>query len=70
VSRDKNGKAKSKTAHTLNPVPLILYENVTGGRIGVAQPGNLGLSNIAATTVELLGYQAPDMWDPSVLQFK
>ena len=33
----KDGSFKAKTAHTLNPVPLILYDNVSGGKLGLQQ---------------------------------
>jgi len=67
-ARDQAGRAKAKTAHTLNPVPLILYDNASGGRLQLVQQGTLGLSNLAATTLELLGFQAPDLWDRSALR--
>ena len=67
---DKNGNYKSKTSHTLNPVPCIVYDNVTEGAYTVkADEGNFGLSNVAATMVNLMGYEAPGMWDESILSF-
>jgi 2,3-bisphosphoglycerate-independent phosphoglycerate mutase len=36
-AQNKDGSFKAKTAHTLNPVPLILYDNVTGGKLGLKQ---------------------------------
>ena len=67
---DKNGNFKSKTSHTLNPVPCILYDNVTNGAYTVkADEGKFGLSNVAATMVNLMGYEAPDMWDESIIKF-
>ncbi len=67
---DKNGKFKAKTSHTLNPVPCIIYDNVTSHKYTVkADEGKFGLSNVAATMVNLLGYEAPDMWDESIIEF-
>ena len=67
---DKNGNYKSKTSHTLNPVPCIIYDNVTDGAYTVkADEGNFGLSNVAATMVNLMGFEAPDMWDESIIKF-
>ena len=67
---DKNGNFKSKTSHTLNPVPCIIYDNVTDGAYKVkADEGKFGLSNVAATMVNLLGYEAPAMWDESIIEF-
>ena len=64
-----DGRPKSKTSHTLNPVPCIIYDNFTADRYDVI-PGSYGLSNVAATTVNMLGYEAPDMWDPSMINIK
>ena len=68
---DKNGNYKAKTSHTLNPVPCIIYDNVTNGAYTVkADEGKFGLSNVAATMVNLLGYEAPSMWDESIIEIK
>ena len=65
---DKNGHYKAKTSHTLNPVPCIIYDNVTSGAYTVKEDkGTFGLSNVAATMVNLLGYEAPEMWDESII---
>ena len=67
---DKNGNYKSKTSHTLNPVPCIIYDNVTDGAYTVKpDEGKFGLSNVAATMVNLMGYEAPEMWDESIIKF-
>ena len=66
----KDGSFKAKTSHTLNPVPLIIYDNIYANKYTLKQGRNdFGLSNVAATTVNLLGYEAPDMWDESVIDF-
>ncbi len=69
-AQNKDGSFKAKTAHTLNPVPLILYDNVSGGRLGLAQTDTAGLSSIAATVANLLGLQKHEKWDDSVLTVK
>jgi 2,3-bisphosphoglycerate-independent phosphoglycerate mutase len=51
-------------------VPLILYDNVSGGRLGLRQTETAGLSNIAATVANLLGLQKHEKWDDSVLTVK
>ena len=67
---DKNGHFKAKTSHTLNPVPCIVYDNFYADSYKVkADNGDFGLSNVAATMVNLMGYEAPDMWDESILEF-
>ena len=64
---NKDGSFKAKTAHTLNPVPLILYDNVSGGKLGLQQTETCGLSNIAATVANLLGFGKHAAWDDSLL---
>ena len=68
---DKNGKFKAKTSHTLNPVPCIIYDNFYADKYEVkADNGTFGLSDVAATVVNLLGYEAPSMWDESLIEVK
>ncbi len=69
--QDKNGNYKAKTSHTLNPVPCIIYDNTDAkNSYKVKTDGSFGLSNVAATTVNLLGYAAPEMWDASIIEVK
>jgi hypothetical protein len=58
-------------------VPLVLYDNRSGGRLRLAGAAGessteaeptAGLANVAATTLELLGFAAPGMWRPSLLR--
>ena len=68
---NKDGSYKAKTSHTLNPVPFIIYDNFYQDKYEVkADNGEFGLSNVAATAVNFLGYVAPDMWDVSVIDVK
>ena len=68
-AQNKDGSFKAKTAHTLNPVPLILYDNVTGGNFSLKNIPGAGLSNIAATTANLLGFEKHESWDESLLDY-
>ena len=71
IKRNKDGSMKSKTSHTLNPVPFIIYDNVAKDAYTVkADNGQFGLSNVAATVVNFLGFDAPEMWDESVIELK
>ena len=63
-----DGSTKAKTSHTLNPVPFIFYDNQSQGEIRILEGESFGLSNIAATTVNLLGYEAPEIWDAGMLK--
>ncbi|MBR3289278.1 MAG: 2,3-bisphosphoglycerate-independent phosphoglycerate mutase, partial [Clostridia bacterium] len=66
--RDKaTGAPKAKTSHTLNPVPFIIYDNVTERNYRIKDAA-FGLSNVAATAVNFLGYAAPPMWDESIIE--
>jgi 2,3-bisphosphoglycerate-independent phosphoglycerate mutase len=69
-AKNKDGSYKAKTAHTLNPVPLILYDNVSGGKLGLKQTATAGLSNIAATVANLVGLEKHAAWDESMLEIK
>jgi len=69
-AQNKDGSYKAKTAHTLNPVPLILYDNVSGGRLGLKQAALAGLSNIAATVANLVGLEKHAAWDESLLEIR
>ncbi len=68
VKRNKDGSMKAKTSHTLNPVPFIIYDNKYADSYKVKTDGSFGLSNVAATVVNLLGYDAPEMWDESIIE--
>ena len=71
LKKDKNGNYKAKTSHTLNPVPCIIYDNFYADKYEVKEDkGTFGLSNVAATMVNLLGYGAPAMWDESIIKEK
>ncbi|MFO1403422.1 MAG: 2,3-bisphosphoglycerate-independent phosphoglycerate mutase [Azonexus sp.] len=65
-----DGSYKAKTAHTLNPVPLLLVDNVTGGRLGLKSIEKAGLSNLAATVANLLGLEKHPAWDDSLLEVR
>ena len=66
---EKDGSFKAKTSHTLNPVPCIIYDNFTNDKYSVKLGReDFGLSNVAATTVNLLGFEAPEIWDESMVE--
>jgi 2,3-bisphosphoglycerate-independent phosphoglycerate mutase len=62
-----DGRPRAKTSHTLNPVPLhiALPPGVTV-RLRDDLPA-AGLANVAATVLDLLGYSAPEGYEPSLL---
>ena len=68
---NKDGGYKAKTSHTLNPVPFIIYDNFNQDKYDLKQGrADFGLSNVAATTVNMLGYEAPEIWDESMINVK
>ena len=70
IKLSKSGEAKAKTSHTLNPVPCIFYDNFYADTYSVKESAAFGLANLAATTVNFLGYEAPDMWCESMIEKK
>ena len=56
--------AQPLTSHTLNPVPFYLFGGPAGARL---RAGPAGLANVAATALELLGFQAPSDYERSLL---
>lgn len=65
---DKEGHYKAKTSHTLNPVPCFIYDNSFADNYKVIEKDTYGLSNIAATLVNLMGYEAPSIWNESMIE--
>jgi len=74
----KTGKAKHnpdgstcrKTSHSLNQVPCIIYDPESKGEYEFILKEHLGISSLAATCIELLGFNAPEDYDPSVFTYK
>ncbi|MEW5894699.1 MAG: 2,3-bisphosphoglycerate-independent phosphoglycerate mutase [Candidatus Omnitrophota bacterium] len=67
---EKNGKKAVSTAHSLNPVPFAIVDGGYRGEYRMAELEKKGLSNVAATLLNLLGYEKPDDYDPSLIEFK
>ncbi|MBN2000258.1 2,3-bisphosphoglycerate-independent phosphoglycerate mutase [candidate division KSB1 bacterium] len=65
----KNGKKSPKTAHTLNPVPFVIVDSGYADEYHMAKVENPGLSNIAGTLLNLLGYENVDYYDDSLITF-
>jgi len=66
---EKNGVRQVKTAHTLNPVPFAIVDPSYKGEYRMALMETPGLANVAATVLNLLGYQAPVDYCPSLIEF-
>jgi 2,3-bisphosphoglycerate-independent phosphoglycerate mutase len=65
---DDEGKFLPKTAHSLNPVPAIVYDpsGVSSPRLSGAE--DPGIANLAATCITLLGYEPPAGYTPSLVE--
>lgn len=59
-------KPVPKTSHTLNPVNLVIFDKEN--RWKLKGDSNAGLANIAATVLDLLGYESPEGYRPSLLE--
>ncbi|MDM7917060.1 MAG: 2,3-bisphosphoglycerate-independent phosphoglycerate mutase [Candidatus Eisenbacteria bacterium] len=71
IERDPStGRPKPRTSHSLNPVPFAIYAPGPAGpsryRLRQDLPA-AGLANVAATLLQILGYEAPEGYEPSLL---
>ncbi len=64
MTETKKGKTSIRTAHSLNPVPFIIYDPDQKWTI---KDGKYGLANVAPTIVKMMGFQAPDCWEESLI---
>ncbi len=67
VKRSAEGVPKSKTAHTLNPVPVYIFDPSGKANVKLSERKDLGISSLAATCIRLLGYEPPADYDPSLV---
>ena len=65
--RDAKGVFKMRTAHSLNPVPVIVYDPSNAAHAALSSVSAPGVSNLAATCIELLGFDAPVNYTPSLV---
>ena len=64
MTETKKGKTSVRTAHSLNPVPFIIYDKDNEWKI---IEGEYGLANVAPTVVKMMGLTAPACWEKSVI---
>ncbi len=65
---EKNGVRTPKTSHTLNPVPFVIYDPNFNGEYKMAEIDTPGLTNIAGTILNLLGYENVEDYDQSLIE--
>ena len=62
LEKNKKGELQVRTAHSLSPVPFVVF-----GADAALGAGEWGLANVAATVAELLELEKPGSWEPSML---
>ena len=68
LMRDAEGKLLMKTSHSLNPVPVYVYDPAGTASVRVAALDNPGISSLAATSITLLGFEVPEGYTPSLVE--
>ena len=61
-----DAKGNIKTAHSLNPVPFIVYNK----DVELKTTGGFGLANVAATVTDLMDLEANPLWEESLIAKK
>ncbi len=64
---ERDGKRISRTSHSLNPVPFVIHDPQDAGEYQINKNIEGGLANVAATVFNLMGYRAPEDYEPSLL---
>ncbi len=64
MTETKKGKTSPRTAHSLNPVPFIIYDP---DKTYTIKDGAFGLANVAPTVVKMMGLTAPACWEESMI---
>jgi 2,3-bisphosphoglycerate-independent phosphoglycerate mutase len=77
VMDKRTGQPKPKTSHSLNPVPCFIWDpaGTSKARLseaakkgGLAGSGpSLGITSLTATCIKLLGAEAPEGYDPAIV---
>ena len=63
----EGNKIKTKTAHSLNPVPVHIYAPGAKAALRLNPEPDLGISSLAATCLTLLGFEPPHDYTPSIV---
>ncbi len=67
LEKNKKGEIQVRTAHSLNRVPFIIWDKETRHEIIDADSKKYGLANVAPTVAKLLGIEAPECWEASMI---
>lgn len=64
-----DGKPKARTAHSLNPVPAIVWAPGREGQVRLADDvDGLGISSLTATCLNLMGFATPEGYDRPIVK--
>ena len=63
LEKNKKGEIAVRTAHSLNPVPFIVYN----ADAEIAE-GEFGLSGVAGCVAKLLGFEPDPHWDKAIIK--
>ncbi len=64
LEKNKKGAVQVRTAHSLNPVPFIVYAD----KEYTLKQGEFGLANVAPTVAAIFGLKPFDSWEESMIQ--
>lgn len=65
LEKNKKGEIQVRTAHSLNPVPFIIYDK--DQKFEIKPSDKYGLANIAPTVIKMFGLEAPECWEDSMI---
>lgn len=64
LEKDKDGKLRIRTAHSLNPVYFILCDS----NYTLKDKSDFGLANVAPTIAQIFDIKIPDLWQDSMVK--
>ena len=67
LEKNKKGDVQVRTAHSLNRVPFIIVDDEQTFVIKDADSTKYGLANVAPTVLSIMGIEAPDCWEESMI---
>lgn len=65
LEKNKKGEVAVRTAHSLNPVPFIIYDK--DEKYEIKPSDSYGLANIAPTVAKMFGLTVPDCWEEAMI---
>jgi len=68
VPTDDGSYCKPKTSHSLNPVPVFVFDPSNAAKARLTNLEKPGIANLAATCLTLLGFEPPEDYEPSLIE--